>query len=375
MTERDQALLGRALHEALRAEWLFTAPNPRVGALALRGGHVVGYGHHARLGGPHAEEAALHDAGAWDAEAARPLPGRVDEMVVTLEPCSAGRSDKRRPACAELLQAAGVRRLVIGSADPDPRQAKLNLAAMRAAGIEVVIHEREQVEALAAFRLGLRHAERPFTLLKWAASVDGKIAAANGASQWITGPQARAEVHELRALSDGILCGRRTLLGDDPSLTARPDGEAAVRQPLRILLDAPEDLRAGARVLAAPGPRLWVTGPGGRPPREAPAADAHLVVPRDSAGRLALEPLFAALRARHGVRRLLVEGGALLHGAILDQRLADAIVRYEAPMLLGGARSACAGVGALDPDHAPRLLHEERRDLGPDLRRAFLLAP
>jgi riboflavin biosynthesis pyrimidine reductase len=118
-----------------------------------------------------------------------------------------------------------------------------------------------------------------------------------------------------------------------------------------------------------------VTGPGGRPPREAPASDAHLAVPRESSGRLALEPLLHALRVRHGVRRLLVEGGALLHGALLDQRLADAIVRYEAPILLGGARAACAGAGATDPGHAPRLILEERRDLGPDLRRAFLLSP
>jgi diaminohydroxyphosphoribosylaminopyrimidine deaminase/5-amino-6-(5-phosphoribosylamino)uracil reductase len=372
--ERDRHLLARAYREALRAEWLFTAPNPRVGALALAGGQVIGYGHHARLGGPHAEETALRDAGAWDEERGAPLAGVVDEMIVTLEPCSTRGSGKRRPACAELLRAAGVRRILIGCEDPDPQQHGASLAAARAAGVEVSLLPIAQETALAAFRAALAQPERPFVLLKWAASLDGKIAAASGASRWISGEESRAEVHALRSLSDAVLCGRGTLLADDPELTARPYGTATAVQPLRVLLDAPVDLPAAARVLAATGPRLWVHDPSSRAPRSAPAADLTLAVPRLAAGHLDLASLLHALRRDHGVRRLLVEGGAAVHGSFLGQRLADGVVRYEAPLLLGGSRAACAGVGVLEPSPTPRLIHEERRDLGPDLRRAFLIA-
>ncbi len=375
MNERDRHLLARAAAEAMRAEWLFTAPNPRVGALALAGGHVIGYGHHAAVGGAHAEEAALRDAGAWDEERGLPVHGVVEEMAVTLEPCSARAGGKRRSACVELLLAAGVRRLLVGARDPDPQQDAGGWDRLRDAGVELVHLELPQASALAAFEQALRHRDRPFTLLKWAASVDGKIAAAAGASRWISGPEARAEVHQLRAVSDAVLCGRGTLLADDPELTARPEGAAVPRQPLRVLLDAPVDLSPAARVLAAPGPRLWAYGPGGSAPTAAPREDLRLQLHRTADGRLELPALVRALHAQHGVRRMLVEGGAAVHGAFLDQRLADAVVRYEAPILLGGPRAACLGAGVDSPANAPRLVHEERRQLGADLRRAFLLAP
>ncbi len=373
MKERDLHLMARAAREAARAEWLFTAPNPRVGALALSGGQVVGYGHHARLGGAHAEEAALRDAGAWDEEHDAPRPGVVDEMIVTLEPCSARGGGKRRPACADLLRAAGIRRLVAGATDPDPRHQGAALRSFAAAGVEVRVLDLAQDDLLAAFLRGLAAADRPFVLLKWAASLDGKVAAATGLSQWITGPAAREEVHQLRALTEAILCGSGTLLQDDAQLTARPGGEASARQPLRILLDAPADLPATARVLTGAGPRLWVTDAQGSAPRAAPPEDECLRLPRAADGRLRLEPLLQDLR-RRGLRHLLVEGGPTLHGAFLDQQLADAVVRYEAPLLLGGARGACAGRGVAEPRLGLPLRHEERRDLGPDLRRAFLLS-
>jgi len=371
--ERDLHLLARAAREAARAEWLFTAPNPRVGALALSGGQVVGYGHHARLGEAHAEEAALRDAGAWDEEKSAAIPGVVDEMVLTLEPCSARGGGKVRPACADLLRAAGIRRLVVGARDPDPRHQGAALRALAEAGVEVVLLELPQEDLLDAFHRGLAATDRPFVLLKWAASLDGKVAAATGVSQWISGPSAREEVHQLRALTGAILCGAGTLLQDDAQLTARPGGEAAARQPLRVLLDAPADLPATARVLTGAGPRLWVTDAKGGAPAAAPPEDQCLRLPRSADGRLRLAPLLEELR-RRGVRHLLVEGGPTLHGSFLDQQLADAVVRYEAPLLLGGPRSACSGRGVAEPALGLRLRREERRDLGPDLRRAFLLS-
>lgn len=373
MKPRDLPLLARAAAEALRAEWLFTAPNPRVGALALAGGHVTGYGHHAQVGGAHAEEVALRDAGAWDEERGAPRSGVVDEMVLTLEPCSAAGPGKRRPACLDLLRAAGIRRLVVGAEDPDPRHRGHALRTLAADGVEVVLAPLAQDAALAAFARALAHPERPFVLLKWAASFDGKMAAASGASRWISGEEARAETHALRAASDAVMVGRGTLLADDPRLDARPVGDPPQCQPLRVLLDAPEDLRADARVLTTPGPRLWICAAGAAPPRAAPAADAAMHAPRGSDGLLDLTSALRSLRADHGVRRLLVEGGARVHGAFLDQRLADAVVRYEAPLLLGGTRSACAGIGFASPAEGATLHHEERRALGADLRRAFLL--
>jgi diaminohydroxyphosphoribosylaminopyrimidine deaminase/5-amino-6-(5-phosphoribosylamino)uracil reductase len=373
VNERDRHLLARAAREAARAEWLFTAPNPRVGALALSGGQVVGYGHHARLGAAHAEEAALRDAGAWDEECNAPRPGVVDEMIVTLEPCSAHGGGKRRPACADLLRAAGIRRLVVGAEDPDPRHRGAALRSLAESGVEVQVEELAQEASLAAFNRALAHPERPFVLLKWAASFDGKVAAASGASRWISSPASRAEVHELRALSDAILCGAGTLTTDDPELSARNDGGAELHQPLRVLLDAPRQLSPQARIFSGAGPRLWVTDAQGRPPAAAPSSDEHVRVTRLADGHLALTELLPALRQR-GVRRLLVEGGPAVHGSFLDQQLADAVVRYEAPLLLGGAHAACSGRGVAEPQLGQRLVHEERRELGADLRRAFLLA-
>lgn len=373
MIDRDRHLLARAAREAARAEWLFTAPNPRVGALALSGGLVVGYGHHEKVGEAHAEEAALRDAGAWDPERNAPRAGIVDEMVVTLEPCSAQGAGKRRPACAEMLRAAGIRRLVVGAQDPDPRHQGAALRSLREAGVEVLTPDFPQEAFLAPLHRALSHQERPFVLLKWAASLDGKVATASGASKWITGTAARAEGHQLRMLSDAILCGSGTLLADDPALTARVEGEASPRQPLRVLLNAPGHLPASARVLSGASPRLWVTDAQGKPPGAAPTGDFHLALTRGADGRIPLTLLMQAL-AERGIRRLLVEGGSALQGALLDQGLVDAVVRYEAPLLLGGSRGACSGGGVASPAQGLALRHEERRDLNPDLRRAFLLA-
>ncbi len=373
MKARDLPLLARAAAESLRADWLFTAPNPRVGALALSGGHVIGYGHHAALGGPHAEECALRDADAWDEERGQPRSGVVDEMVLTLEPCSARDSGKRRPACLDLLRAAGVKRLVVGAEDPDPRHRGSALRSLAKEGVEIVLHPLAQDAALAAFERALAQPGRPFVLLKWAASLDGKIATNSGASRWISGPESRAEVHILRTLADAVMAARGTLLADDPALDARPETDAPFHPPLRVLIDAPQDLPTQARIFHSAGPRLWVCDEQGAAPTASPPADKLLRVARGADGLLALAPILRALRAEHGVRRLLVEGGAQLHGALLDQRLADAVVRYEAPILLGGTRSACSGQGVEDPAHALRLDHESRRSLGTDLRRAFLI--
>jgi diaminohydroxyphosphoribosylaminopyrimidine deaminase/5-amino-6-(5-phosphoribosylamino)uracil reductase len=374
VSTRDDALLERAAAEARRAGWLTTAPNPRVGALALCGGHVVGYGHHAVLGGPHAEEVALRDADAWDAEAGTWRQGAVDEMVVTLEPCSSKAGGKRRAPCLDALLAAGVRRLVVGATDPDPRHAGAALQAFRDAGGEVVLRDHEAgFRALnRAFLHALGRPGRPWVLLKWAASLDGRTATASGVSQWISGPQSRAEVHALRACSDAVLAGAGTLVRDDPGLDARDVDLPHGGQPLRVLL-LPGDGAGIAvpRALKTDGPRLWVHGLGDPlPDAIRDSGDPSLALPRHESG-LDLTALLTTLREEHGVRRLFVEGGTRLHGALVSAGLVDAVARYEAPRLFGGGLGACAGEGPAAPDSALALVDEERADLGDDLRRAF----
>ena len=381
MSERRKHLLNKAWFEATKADWLFTAPNPRVGALALAGGHIIGYGHHAVYGGPHAEEAALRDAGAWDAEANRAIPGIVDEIVVTLEPCSA--SGKKRPPCTQALLDAGVKTVLCGATDPDPRHQGAGLRVLEDAGIRVErLDEAEAAERFAAqnaaFLRGLEHPDRPWVLLKWAASLDGKLAADDGTSQWITGPEARAEVHGLRACSDGVAAGAGTVLADDPSLDARPDqgppglrAPAAKRQPTRVLFGGGDRVLPDARLFGNESPRIWLM-PEDRSVSEAVRDAGDAVVRLRAQGQgLDLEQALEVLRRDHGIRRLLVEGGAQLHGSFLQAGLADAVVRYEAPLLLGGTRAACDAPSFASPQQASRLVHAEEARLGRDHRRAF----
>ncbi len=377
MNIRDQSLLDRAFHEAERASWLWTAPNPRVGALALSQGHVIGHGHHAFLGGPHAEEAALRDAGAWNEDSNSPRPGVVDEMILTLEPCSATGPSKRRPkSCLHLLQAAGVKRVVLGATDPDPRHQGGAIAAMRAHGIEV-IHAAEEPRFATqnpAFLMAQDQPQRPFVLCKWAASMDGRTATEHGVSQWITGEEARAEGHQLRAISDGILVGSRTLHLDQPRLNARVSPEDPWRnQPVRVFLAASHLAQANQGPLSIAGPRWWIeSNPQASLPTGATDDDHLLSLPPDECGRPDLDQALTKLKDE-GIGRLLIEGGSRVQAAFLRAGLVDAIVRYEAPSLFGGGLGSWQGQGPQHPREAWQLFAEERRDCGKDLRRAFLL--
>lgn len=369
MPNRSLHLLDKAFFEAAKGQWLYTAPNPRVGAIALKGGHIVGSGHHARFGGPHAEEMALRDAGAWDGQQQCAKPGIVDEMVVTLEPCSSTSGKKRRP-CTQSLLEAGVKKVTIAAIDPNPKHAGAGLDLLEAQGVEVdrsflASHQQRFEDQSPAFFQGLNRPGLPWVLLKWAATLDGKVATPDGVSKWITGPEARTEVHQLRALGQATMAGTGTLLADDPELTARCGAEEC-DQPLRVCLAA--DLPASARLLQAPGPRLWILGPEQKQPNP---GDAVIRVERLKHG-LDLDAALRQLYAEHGVRRMLVEGGARLHGSLLAAGLASAVVRYEAPILLGGNRAACDGPAFPTPQLGVHLDFEESCMLGMDHRRAFL---
>ena len=287
-----------------------TSPNPPVGAVVLdAAGEVVGEGATSPPGGPHAEVHALRQAGER---------ARGGTAVVTLEPCA---HTGRTGPCAEALLAAGVARVVVAVPEPTSLAAG-GAGRLREAGVEVELGvEQAEAEqgALAAWLTGVRE-HRPFVVWKVAATLDGRVAAADATSRWITGEAARAAVHRLRATCDAVLVGSGTVLADDPQLTVRhPDGTDADRRPLRVVADRRGRVPAGARVLDD-------------------AAPTHV----SRAGSPA--DLLAELFDRD-VRRVLLEGGPQLAAAFLRAGLVDEAVVHLAPKLLGGGPPLVGDLG------------------------------
>ncbi len=317
-TDADRALMARALELAARGLYT-TTPNPRVGAVIVRDGVVIGEGFHERAGAAHAEVNALADA------ARRGHDPRGATMYATLEPCN---HHGRTGPCVDAVIAAGIARVVVAMAEPWAGAAH-GADRLRAAGIAVDLG----LEESAARDLNIGFVARvtrgwPWVRTKLAASLDGRTALANGESQWITGADARADGHAFRARACAILTGVGTVLQDDPQLTVR--AVATPRQPRRVIVDRHGRTPASARVLAGGG-ALIVTA-GGRNPAW-PAQVEWLALP-DSRGRVDLPALLAALATR-GVNELHVEAGAKLNGALLDAGLVDEVLLYAAPAVIG----------------------------------------
>lgn len=351
----DARLMARALELAARG-LATTDPNPRVGCVIARDGVIVGEGWHERAGGPHAEVVALAAAGA---------AAQGATVYVTLEPCS---HHGRTPPCADALVAAGIRRACVAIRDPNPLVAGAGLARLVEAGIGVRLGPRSRAaRALNPGFLSRFERGRPWVRVKLAASLDGRTALADGQSQWITGAAARADVQQLRARSGAILTGIATVLADDPRLDLRlPD---ATRQPLRVVLDSRLRLAPTARIVAAPGSLLVLTASEDEGRREALLA-AGVRVERLPAGPGGLD-LDAVLRFLAGieVNELQVEAGATLSGALLAAGLADELVVYLAPALLGHTARPLAVL----PEPATlagrlRFTIRQTRRIGDDLR-------
>jgi len=297
----DRAHMERALELAERGRGT-TRPNPVVGAVLVREGAVVGEGWHERPGGPHAEIVALDAAG----ERARGAA-----LYVTLEPCS---HHGRTPPCADAIAAAGVARVVVGTADPNPEVAGRGLERLREAGVTVDHAELELAERARrqneAWRVWIAEG-RPFVTYKAAMTLDGRLAAAGGDARWVSGEESRRRVHELRAASDAVAVGMGTVRAENPALTARDVGAAA--QPRRL---------------------AFGSGP----------------LPDGSELELIEEPVPTALArlADEGVQSLLLEGGPTLAGAFLRAGVIDKVVLFLAPKLVGGddAPPLFAGPGA-----------------------------
>ncbi|MFD9370472.1 bifunctional diaminohydroxyphosphoribosylaminopyrimidine deaminase/5-amino-6-(5-phosphoribosylamino)uracil reductase RibD [Streptomyces sp. NPDC060020] len=328
-----------------------TSPNPVVGCVITdASGTVVGEGWHERAGGPHAEVNALRAAG----DAARGATA-----YVTLEPCN---HTGRTGPCARALVEAGIARVVYAVSDPNP-QASGGAATLRAAGIdtEAGFLEAEAEEGNTAWLTSVRLG-RPHVTWKYAATLDGRSAAADGTSRWISSAESRADVHRLRAEADAVLVGGGTLRADDPHLAVR--GIDGATQPLRVALDTHAGLRPGARILDDSAPTLLVVAEDADT-RHLPGVDLLRLPLQD--GRLPIHRLLTELYAR-GVRSLLLEGGPTLAGAFAEGGAVDRVVGYLAPALLGAGPAAFGDAGITNISQAVRLDITEAVRVGPDLR-------
>jgi diaminohydroxyphosphoribosylaminopyrimidine deaminase/5-amino-6-(5-phosphoribosylamino)uracil reductase len=354
----DERFMQRALDIAARARGL-TSPNPMVGAVVVRDGAMIAEGFHRAAGQPHAEIEALTAAGPQ---------ARGATLYVTLEPCV---HEGRTPPCAPAVIAAGVGRVVVATTDPNPHVAGRGIAALRAAGIEVVtgILEAPATTLNRVFLTAMRTG-RPHVTLKAAATLDGKIADIHGASKWITGEAARLEARRLRSEADAIIVGIGTVLADDPALTVRLDGPWP-RQPLRVVLDSKARTPITAKLIAGDPPGHAFVAVGAEAPearvRALEAAGAQVVRCPGADGRVSPADLLAALAARE-VRGVLVEGGAEVAAAFLEAGLVDRVAMFLAPLVLGGTKapSVVAGAGR-ELKRAVALEGVEVRRIGDDV--------
>ncbi len=336
-------------------------PNPQVGCLLVRDGDVVAEGWHARFGGPHAERVALEQAGEQ---------ARGATCIVTLEPCC---HFGKTPPCTDALIAAGVAHVVIGCLDPSPTMSGNGVRALEAAGIGVTTGVLEPVcrALIAPFAKGVR-CGRPWIHAKWAMTADGRLATELRDSQWISGDDARAIVHTLRGVSDGIVVGIETALADDPQLTARPPGP---RTPVRIVLYRQARLPLDSQLVRSAHDVPLLVAAGGDAPQEAvdalrrAGADVW-IGPPSAPSSTWLADLLNEL-GRRGMQHVLVEGGARVLGAFFELREIDEVHVFVAPKLVGGRTAPLPvpllGAGVEQMKHAVKIQEPTWRVVGDDV--------
>jgi len=379
---KAEAAIRLALAQARRASGR-TFPNPPVGAVVVRGDRVLGRGYTRPVGGDHAEVVALRAAHLRSGKSAV----RGATVAVTLEPCA---HRGRTGPCADLLIEAGVKKVIVGHRDPHPEVAGRGLSRLRRAGIEVELGVladdcRRQHRGF----LTVLEENRPFVMLKLAGTLDGRIATSGGESRWITGPEARAVVHRLRARVDAICVGSGTAISDDPELTARR-AEKVVHRPIRVLVDSGLRVATTSRLYRGESEQTWVLCSKSAPPARLKAVEAtgakvlrvSLVsqsvsqsVSRsvsqsgklDRTRHLDLRKAMTVL-AREGLTEILVEGGGELAAALMRSSLVDEVHWFLAPTLLGGdARAAFGALGVGRLAQAPQLDKVDVRRVGQDV--------
>ena len=356
----EEALMRRANALARRGEgWV--SPNPMVGAVLVKDGRIIGEGWHARCGDLHAERAALKSCTESPRGAA---------LFVTLEPCC---HHGRQPPCTDAILQAGIRRVVIGSRDPNPKVHGKGAALLRAAGVDVqedfLRAECDQLNPVFFHYITTR---LPYVTMKYAMTADGKIATRTGASQWVTGEKARAHVQRLRHRHRGILVGIGTVLQDDPLLTCRMAGG---RNPVRIICDSRLDLPPDSRLCQTVQEAPVIVAAAGASPEKRAALEAKGVTVLDLPGPDGKVDLSALCRelGKREIDSVLLEGGGTLNDAMLRAGLVQHVCAYLAPKLFGGAQAMTpvAGRGVDTPDDCIRLRRTGLLELGEDLLLEF----
>lgn len=337
------------------------SPNPAVGAVVVRDGVVVGQGYTQPPGSWHAEIMALKQAGA---------KARGGVLYVTLEPCC---HSGRTPPCTQAIIAAGISEVHLAMLDPNPLVCGRGEDELQRENIKTYVgeHESEAKEISEAY-IKFITTGVPFVTVKFAVSLDGKIATPNGDSQWISGEESRKYVHYLRYTSDAIMVGANTIIADDPHLTCRYGGKGGEvkKQPLRVIIDGRGRAPLTAQVFSEPGKALLVLGKPVTPEKkEALAkAGAELLELPSEAGMIDLAGLLRALGDRE-ITSILVEGGGILLGSLFDHRLVDKVIVFIAPIIIGGeaARTAVAGAGVDKVKDAFKLERVSVESFGEDL--------
>ena len=340
-----------------------TFPNPSVGAVVFRGDRVLGRGFTRPVGGPHAEAVAIRDAVRRVGE--RTVRGA--SIAVTLEPCChVGRTGP----CTEAITQAGLRRVLVGHADPHREVSGRGVRRLRRGGAKVSVGVlEEECRRLHRGFLSVCERGRPFVSLKLASTLDGRIATAKGESRWITGEASRAVVHRLRSRTDAILIGSETALADDPELTARRNDQI-VHRPVRVLVDSRLRVPASAQLFRSEASRTWVLCASKAPARKRRVlvdAGARLLDVRLRGRYLDLERALSLL-ARSGLTEVLVEGGGQLAAVLLREGLVDEVHWFAAPKLLGDdGRSALGPLAVGSLSDALALENVQVRRVGHDL--------
>ena len=344
-----------------------TNPNPMVGAVIVKNGRIIGEGYHRRCGGPHAERNAL-------ASCTEDPAGAV--MYVTLEPCC---HQGRTPPCTDAILENGIAHVVIGSRDPNPKAAG-GAELLRRNGITVTEHFlQDECDAVNEIFFHYVTTGRPYAAMKYAMTADGKIASRTGASQWITGREAREHVHELRRQYTGILAGIGTVLADDPLLNCRVEESSGLedrlsehpRQPVRILCDSCLRIPTDSRICRTAGQYRTVIAYTHGTREKCSALEALgitlLELPEEN-GRVSLPSLMDAL-GRMEIDSILLEGGGTLNEAMLRAGLVQKVYAYIAPLLLGGrdAKTPVEGIGFPTPGEGIRLSSPAVSSVGGDL--------
>jgi diaminohydroxyphosphoribosylaminopyrimidine deaminase/5-amino-6-(5-phosphoribosylamino)uracil reductase len=338
------------------------SPNPAVGAVITKDGQLIGAGRTREPGQEHAEIIALQQAG---------VKAKGATLYVTLEPCC---HQGRTPPCVESLIHAGISQVFIAMLDPNPLVLGKGQDYLRAAGIEVHTAATDSKESIFARSITEGFSKHiitklPFITVKFAMSLDGKIATANGQSRWISGTEARNEVHRIRTQNDAIMVGIGTALNDDPLLTVRNQSKAPTKQPLRIVIDSKGKLPMDSAMLKEQGNTLIVTAQLDSK-HVKPLGDRNVEVLQCPApdGSVDLSALIRILGQR-GITSILVEGGPTLLGSLLTLRLIDKYVVFVSPVIIGGlnAPSAMAGEGARVLAQAIRLSNVQLKQKGEDI--------